>query len=147
MKVWLFGINDISSSLAATAQFLHFIILGLHIWPLPTLSLQVLGRKIQDKNELFKINLILVLSSVYHHQFTCREQRNQNYHRLKIALLCTQTLLTLILLTVTIRSIEVMKYFLVELLDVLQVLNEKCSEARTVLEVVIVSRGGGEAQY
>ena len=50
-------------------------------------------------------------------------------------------------MTVTIRSIEVMKYFLVELLDVLQVLNEKCSVARTVLEVVIVSRGAGEAQY
>ena len=80
MKLWLFGINDISSSLAATAQFsqfLHFIILGLHIWPLPTLSLQVLGRKIQDKNELFKINLILLLSSIliYDHR-TCRAERN-----------------------------------------------------------------------
>ena len=51
------------------------------------------------------------------------------------------------ILTVTINSNEVLKYFLVESLDVLQVLNEKCSVARTVLEVVIVSRGGGEAQY
>ena len=60
---------------------------------------------------------------------------------------CTQTLLTLMILTVTIRSNEVLKYFLVESLDVLHDLNEKCSVARTVLEVVIVSRGGGEAQY
>ena len=58
MKLWLFGINDISSSLAATAQFsqfLHFIILGLHIWPLPTLSLQVLGGKYKIRMNFSKL--------------------------------------------------------------------------------------------